>query len=162
MKIIVFSDSHRQSKIMRGVMLDRSDAELFVHLGDGNSEFSYLAAELGVPTFAVRGNCDLFTSGVPDTATLELGKYRIMLTHGHLFSAKTSLSALIDEGRERRADLVLFGHTHAPLEKTVEQDGRYMTLFNPGSIGMSGSYGVVDLTDHGILCGIADGSKYLR
>lgn len=40
MKIIVFSDSHRQSKIMRGVMLDRSDAELFVHLGDGNSEFS--------------------------------------------------------------------------------------------------------------------------
>lgn len=162
MKIIVFSDSHRQSKIMRGVMLDRTDAELFIHLGDGNSEFSYLASELGVPSFAVRGNCDMFASGVPDTTTLELGKYRLMLTHGHLFSAKTSLSALIDEGRARRADLVLFGHTHTPLEKTVEQDGHYMTLFNPGSVGMGGSYGFVELTDCGILCGTADGSKYLR
>lgn len=96
MKIIVFSDSHRQSKIMRGVML----------------------------------------------------------THGHLFSAKTSLSALIDEGRARRADLVLFGHTHTPLEKTVEQDGHYMTLFNPGSVGMGGSYGVVELLPAGILCSV--------
>lgn len=156
MKIIVFSDSHGRTSLMRDVMIAHPDAELFVHLGDGNAEFVRLADELSRPAFSVRGNCDMFTSGVPDTATLELGGYRIMLTHGHLFSAKSGTYALIREGMARNADLVLFGHTHRPLERTVDLGERYMTLFNPGSVGIGESYGVVELLPAGILCSVVE------
>jgi hypothetical protein len=46
-----------------------------------------------------------------------------------------------------KADIVLFGHTHMP--ESIYKDGIY--YFNPGSL-KEGCYGVVDITDNGIIC----------
>ena len=52
---------------------------------------------------------------------------------------------IIDEAKKKGADIVLFGHTH--LQYTDYIDGLY--VMNPGSVGMFGQYGVIDITDKG-------------
>ncbi|MFR3419646.1 MAG: metallophosphoesterase family protein [Eubacterium sp.] len=44
--------------------------------------------------------------------------------------------------KRRNADIVLFGHTHN--QYTEYLDGLY--IMNPGSVGMNGDYGVIDIT----------------
>ena len=155
MRIIVFSDSHGRSGSMRDIMMTRKDADMFIHLGDGNREFERVAEELGVGYAAVRGNCDTFASGLPLTDEILLGGKRVMFTHGHVYNVKYDLSELVSAGFERNADVVLFGHTHVPYENCVVREGRALRLLNPGSISMGGSYGVVDISPAGILTGIA-------
>ena len=72
-------------------------------------------------------------------------------THGHIHRVKYGLYELVCAARERKADLVLFGHTHKPLQEY--EDGLY--LLNPGSLhGAEGTYGIVDLTPAGIVTNI--------
>lgn len=56
---------------------------------------------------------------------------------------------------ENNADLVLFGHTHIPLERYIPTEDGGFYIFNPGSIGRSfdgkSSYGIINITDKGIL-----------
>ncbi len=47
-------------------------------------------------------------------------------------------------------DILLFGHTHVPY--TAYDDGMY--IMNPGSIGYTGTYGIVDITPSGIMTNI--------
>jgi putative phosphoesterase len=73
------------------------------------------------------------------------------MTHGHLYGVKTGLDALINAGRLRRADVVLFGHTH----RAYREDFGGMLLVNPGSIGMGAkTYAVFSVEHGGISCRI--------
>ena len=50
--------------------------------------------------------------------------------------------------RERKADILLFGHTHVPMQDY--DDGLY--VLNPGSLhGANASYGILDITPAGIM-----------
>lgn len=60
---------------------------------------------------------------------------------------KFGLYNLEYEARRENCQIALFGHTHEPY--TNYSDGIY--LFNPGSI-KDGFYGVIDITDNGIIC----------
>ena len=76
---------------------------------------------------------------------------RFFFTHGHLYDAKLGLYRLVCAARERKADLLLFGHTHQPL--TDYDDGLY--ILNPGSLsGSGGTYGTVDITPAGVVLNI--------
>ena len=90
------------------------------------------------------------------------------MVHGHRYGVKSGMGALLSHAAARDADIVLFGHTHIPHEECIpvgtEIGGvvltRPMYLFNPGSIGRSGtpSFGTLSLTkdtvllSHGELC----------
>lgn len=141
MKIIVFSDSHGVPYAMKRAMEQHSDADLFLHLGDGCREFENLCREYSLPGQAVRGNCDMGAFDTPVTRTLEMAGCRIFLTHGHEFGVKYTLTDLLAAGKREGAHLILFGHTHNPL--CSFEDGIH--LLNPGSVGFSGSYGVVQI-----------------
>ena len=53
--------------------------------------------------------------------------------------------------REKKADIVLFGHTHQALAEY--DDGLY--ILNPGSLhGSMGTYGIIDITKAGIVTNI--------
>lgn len=138
MKILVLSDSHRRvGNILSAVEQEKPD--MVFHLGDlaGDAqELSYVYPKL--PLYNVVGNCDLWNAppGVPETMLQQAGGVRFLLTHGHLFQAKSGPAALLQEGRRVGAGAVLYGHTHIPLVQR-EPDGLW--LINPGTVGGSGN-----------------------
>ncbi len=67
----------------------------------------------------------------------------ILYTHGDAYGVKSGLEKLLLAGSERGARLVLFGHTH---ERHAEKVGD-IYLFNPGSLGKAGSYGICELSE---------------
>lgn len=96
-----------------------------------------------IPLNAVRGNCDWGPGS--DEWLVELEGVRFLLTHGHLYGAKTGYSRLEEAALRTGADMVCFGHTHMPLD--LNEPGR-ARLFNPGTIG--GPHG--QQTTYGVLC----------
>ncbi len=135
MKIVILSDSHGYPARIRRVMEMHRDADLVCFLGDGLSDLAGVETRYGIPVYAVRGNCDGFGlyDATPETRIVERAGHRLLLTHGHRFGAKGGTGGLIAAARAEGCDIVLFGHTHLPLESYVPEYGMY--LFNPGSLG---------------------------
>jgi putative phosphoesterase len=143
---------------MKQALLRHPDAEVVFFLGDGTSDAETLfLSDRTRQWICVRGNCDFRSYvGTREIEALEritlMGK-RIVLTHGDLYGAKYGSDGLLRLAEKERADIVLFGHTHAPFEKYFDTNQGGVYLFNPGSIGASytPSYGVITLTDGGVL-----------
>lgn len=173
MKCLIFSDSHGNTALMQQVLRSHPTAEVVLFLGDGIADFEQAVATDRAPIprqyVAVRGNCDFSlsfrTEPLAKTATLSLGGYRIVLTHGDLYGAKYGMEGLIALGVGRQADILLFGHTHRPSQVYLPADElisqgedaprrtRPLYLFNPGSVGAAhpASYGILTLSGQGIL-----------
>ena len=155
MKCLVFSDSHGNTRNMRQALLSHPDAEVVFFLGDGLSDADLVSSgDSGRAWLPVAGNCDFSPmfrdSFVKKTDAITLEGVRIAFTHGDLYGAKYGIGGLLSLAKEQGASLVLFGHTHEPLEKYVPTEESGVHLFNPGSIG-AGSYGIILLTTKGIL-----------
>ena len=159
MKCLCFSDSHGNFFTMKAALNKHPDAEIIFFLGDGLSDFEELIRDPKRMYIAVRGNCDssgiLGDQMVKKTDSITLMGYRIFLTHGDLYGVKYGLDGIKGLAVDHNADLVLFGHTHQALEKYIFTDEGGYYLFNPGSIGggygIKPSYGVINITDKGIL-----------
>lgn len=154
MRIVVFSDSHNNFFALKEVMRIQSNAEAFIHLGDGKKEFDYLCTNYPFKIMrSVAGNCDWSMNGVTSDDMTISGK-KIFFTHGHAFGVKSGLDRLKRHAREIGADIVLFGHTHEA--ETFYEDGIY--YMNPGSVaqprGGEPSYGVIDITEAGVVTSI--------
>jgi putative phosphoesterase len=105
--------------------VDRADVVL--HAGDVVERSVLDALATRAVVHAVRGNNDLDLADLPDDLRLELGGVRVATVHDSGARA----------GRARRmrrrypdADLVVFGHSHEPVD-AIGEDGQ--RLFNPGS-----------------------------
>ena len=132
MKIVAISDTHaprrwkscppRVAGYLRG-------ADLILHAGDVCTA-SVLDELAGfAPVHAVLGNndgSDVAAWGAPETLDLDLAGLKVSMIH----DSGPSAGRL---GRMRRrfpgADLVVFGHSHIPLDESA--DG--LRIFNPGS-----------------------------
>jgi putative phosphoesterase len=124
------------------------DADVILHAGDVcvPSVLDELAAY--APVHAVCGNNDgpdVVAWGAPETLELELAGLRVAMIHDS--GQKAGRTA-----RMRRqfpdADLVVFGHSHIPLDQT----GDGVRIFNPGSptdrrSQPHGTIGLLDITD---------------
>ena len=161
MKLIVFSDSHGDVSTMKKALEAHPDAECVLHAGDGARDFAALRdACPGRAYSGVCGNCDFFTEGSPPAIVLELAGKRILLTHGHRFRVKHTTETLIAFAEQKNADIVIFGHTHEPLDLWLPDRGaRGIRLFNPGTVSGSGTgnrtYGIIDIRPNGVLCSVA-------
>ena len=131
----------------------RNSINAVAHLGDGWDEIHDLMLLYPLtPLYAVAGNCD-HGSG-PDTLAFNFASKKIIITHGHRHNVKYDYLRISLWAEENEADVCLFGHTHVP---EVFYSGRSL-MMNPGSIGLphsgySESYGIVDITDNGIIEG---------
>ena len=73
-----------------------------------------------------------------------IGGVRVYMTHGHRHQVKLSTGILLKDARAAKADIVLYGHTHA-ADCHREDDGLW--VMNPGSCGyFGGSAGVIELS----------------
>jgi putative phosphoesterase len=154
LRIVVVSDTHRNFRRLENVVLSQPEADLFIHLGDGEDEAEAVSEIYPHKQFIIlSGNCD-FGSVRPDRGETVIAEKRIFYTHGHAFRVKFGLRRLTDEARRRHADVLLFGHTHVPM--STYADGLH--ILNPGSLGYPRislpSYGTVDITEAGIVTNI--------
>lgn len=144
MKILVFSDSHGMTQVMRSIA-EKEKPDLILHLGD--HEYDCSEAFSGFRVVKVRGNCDY--GSIEETERfLDFGNTKIWMTHGHRYHVKSGLAALLKEGESLGASVILYGHTH---RRYLLETANY-TVLNPGT--PDESYGVI-LLDRGCLRSIS-------
>ena len=168
MTLLVISDSHgRPDLIEEAIRRVRPDGILFA--GDGLRDLSRV--EIPCPLWAVAGNCDWLTTplvingGVFEPQNEELitvEGVRILLMHGHKYGVKGGLGQAVAHAKQKDADVLIFGHTHTPLELHLRPDSeradfsvtKPLTLFNPGSLGdRHASFGTVTVRNGQLVCG---------
>ena len=170
MTLLILSDSHGSpDRIAEAIRRVRPDGILFA--GDGLRDLTY--CDVPCPLWAVRGNCDwvrtpLIISGravdpeeLRDEEIVTVEGVRILLTHGHKYGVKGGLGAAIARAAQANADVLVFGHTHVPLELHLSPDGAYeygvpkpLAVFNPGSLGdRAASFGTLTIRNGQLLLG---------
>lgn len=151
MRILVVSDSHRDTKNLCAAINAQPTAEVVVHLGDSEIDLDSIACRYPAKMFVtVQGNCD-WGSALPLTAEPVFEGVKFFCTHGHRYGVKSGLETAKQAARDHGATILLYGHTHQSL--TDYDDGLY--IMNPGALrGIYPSYGIVDLTPQGIVTNI--------
>lgn len=151
MRILVVSDTHRDAFSLRAAILKQPKSEVVIHLGDGAEEAAEARDSFRDRMFlTVRGNCD-WGSTLPLEETVTLAGKNIFYTHGYTYHVKYGMYEIISAARGRKADILLFGHTHEAV--TEYRDGLF--IMNPGSLhGSGGTYGILDITPAGIVTNI--------
>ena len=151
MRITVISDSHRNSRVIRKILNERTDSSTVFFLGDVTADIEDIMHEYPNKTFnIVSGNCDFF-SIYPSAGIANVGGHNIFYTHGHTLSVKYGTERLIAAAKEKNCDIALYGHTH--ISKILYEDGVY--LVNPGSCSSPRegrpSYAVIDIEKNGVM-----------
>lgn len=146
-RVLVLADTHRKAgrvDLPGPVRDELARVDLVLHAGDVTSRD--LLDSLG-PAHAVLGNNDdASLADLPERLELELDGVRVAMVH----------DSGARQGRERRlrrwfpdADLVVFGHSHDPVDAEGVEGQR---LFNPGSPTQrrrqpQPSFGLLELAD---------------
>lgn len=128
-RALIFSDSHGRLDKLLDVLSQHPDADAIFHLGDIASDADRLRRSFPGPVYIVRGNCD-YAPELPENLVFDYAGKKVAMSHGHRYLYQGTLDLLKYWGREQRADIVMFGHTHVPC---LEQNSN-MVLLNPGSI----------------------------
>ena len=120
MKLLILSDSHGRADNLEAALARHRDASAVLFLGDGIRDLPCTSAP---PIYAVRGNCDVYarfdTTPLPDERLECFAGRRLLALHGHTRAAKSGIVRLVDAAMEQDADIVCFGHTHAPLAQYI-------------------------------------------
>ncbi len=148
-KILVVSDSHGSAwSMVRAIEKERPGLVIF--LGDGERDIDEVRSVRPQTTiFAVRGNCDLFST-LPLEIRCAFGGVEIFAAHGHLLGVKRDpgLRTLKAAARKTGAQAALYGHTHTPHLETDEG----LVVMNPGAAGgRHGEYGLLWRDEEGRL-----------
>lgn len=128
MKILVVSDTHRKNDNYFTV-LEKHCPDMVIHCGDAEGSEYALTEAAGCPVHIVLGNNDFF-SDLPREVELQLGSYKVWVTHGHNYYVSVDNETIKREAVARGADIVMYGHTHRPLIDAEDQ----VIAINPGSL----------------------------
>lgn len=149
MKIIVVSDTHRNFAVLNEIVKRNLDADIFIHLGDGENEardVSNLRPDKAM--VYVGGNCDFGMHKSQHIVTVS--GYKIFCCHGHYQNVHAGLERLVYDAKQNECKIALYGHTH--LYRTEVVDGIF--VMNPGSPDSprnhnKPTYGVIDISSSG-------------
>ncbi|OUN30563.1 MULTISPECIES: metallophosphoesterase family protein [unclassified Blautia] len=136
MKILIVSDTHGHERNLKKVIEKVGQTDLFIHLGDIEGHEDYIEALADCPVHMVSGNNDFF-SDLPREEEFQLGRYRVLITHGHYYGVSVGTDRLKEEARSRNIDIVMYGHTHRP---EIDIDD-HVTVLNPGSLSYPRQWG---------------------
>lgn len=149
MKIIVVSDTHKNFMALNAVVKKNTDADMLIHLGDGEHEFSDIErAYPQFPMIYVGGNCDFGSHELTHIA--HACGYKIFCCHGHTLGVHDGLNLLVSTAKQNDCKIALYGHTH--LYRTEIVDGVF--VMNPGSLDSprnhnKPTFGVIELNEKG-------------
>lgn len=147
MKVLIVSDTHRKNENYF-VAVEQEKPDMVIHCGDSEGSEYALTEAAGCPVYIVPGNNDFF-SVLPRELDLEIGPYKVWVTHGHNYYVSMSNEHIKREALIKGVDVVLYGHTHRPV---VDKSGKVIAV-NPGSLsyprqeGRRPSYAVMELNE---------------
>lgn len=121
MKIVVVSDTHRDSSFIDKILKLHPDASYYLHAGD-----SELHEREIYPFQTVKGNCDYYVKN--KYLSLNVLGVKIFIFHGeHLL---LSDDILLGIANNNQCDIIIHGHTHIPYY--VKKDNVHIIC--PGSL----------------------------
>ena len=150
MKILIVSDTHGRDTTLKHLLAQVKPIDMLIHCGDVEGSEDYIRGMADCPVHIVAGNNDFFCELTKEEEFL-IGKYRVLLTHGHYYYITMGTQMIKEDGRARGFDIVMFGHTHRPY---LEQD-KDIVVLNPGSLsyprqeGRKPSYILMELDREG-------------
>ena len=131
MKLLIFSDVHRNKKRLEAILEEHQDAEYTISLGDTELKCKFLEDK---DIVAIRGNYP-FDAGFADEHVMTIEGKRFLFMHGHKYRVQRGIERLYYKVREVEADFTFYGHTHVASFDEVEN----AYLINPGAIHKSRS-----------------------
>lgn len=150
MKILIVSDTHGSTKNYMKVVGKEEDLDMVLHLGDVEDRERFIEDAVSCPVVIVAGNND-FYSNLPAEKRFRIGKYSVMMTHGHRYYINTGLGRLKKEAAAKGADIVMYGHTHRPV---IDISSKIIAI-NPGSLtyprqeNRKPSYIIMEIDEYG-------------
>ncbi len=150
MKILIVSDTHRKDANLEKVLAVEGPVDRLIHLGDAEESEGSIQAMADCPVDIVCGNND-YLGNMPKEKEIRLGKYNVLLTHGHYYYVSLDTKMLAREARARGFDIAMYGHTHRP--RIEDKNG--LVLLNPGSLsyprqeGKEPSYIIMEIGEDG-------------
>lgn len=117
-RLVVASDSHGRCDLLK-LIAEKEKADYYFLCGDSEAEEALI-----YPFTSVKGNMDYYN--YPLIIISNIGKYKILMTHGHVLSEIT----LKYKVKEENINIVLLGHTHNVFNEII--DG--CLYLNPGSV----------------------------
>lgn len=151
MKILVVADTHKNFEVLDLCVKKNQDADMIIHLGDGEHEFDDIRSMYPQKAMIyVGGNSDFGTHELTHIAKVD--GYKIFCCHGHTLGVHDGLEYLVATAKKNGCNIALYGHTH--LYKTELIDGVF--VMNPGSLDSPRnrnmpSFGIVELSSDGQL-----------
>lgn len=130
MRIGVVSDTH--DRVPGSLYEALAGVDEILHAGDIATEDALVEIEAIAPVTAVYGNCDeqKLAGRLTPELLLEREGIKIALLHGHR-QGKGRVDDFVEKYGVIRPDLVIFGHTHEPLDREWDR----IRYFNPGTAG---------------------------
>lgn len=150
MKILIVSDTHRRDHNLQRVMELEGPVERVIHLGDIEETEGAIQRIVACPLDIVCGNND-YWGDLPKEKEIMIGRYQVLLTHGHYYYVSLDTKLLKSEARARGFQIAMYGHTHRP--KIENENG--LIVLNPGSLsyprqeGRKPSYIIMKLDEDG-------------
>jgi len=138
-KLLVISDTHGSVNMLTTVFKWAAEKKppddsicAAAFLGDGIEDLypAMRAAGFSCNWAIVKGNNDFYVKEA-ESAVFDFVNYRFFICHGHRYSLYGGYHSLVTAAKANGANAVLSGHTHIPIQKTVED----IHLINPGSVG---------------------------
>ena len=138
MKVLIISDTHGRNHHIANTLDKVGPVDVLIHLGDFGGGEDYIEEISDCRTEMVSGNND-FYNGIPKEKIIQIGKYSIMLTHGHRYGVNYSIGNILETAQKNDVNIVMFGHTHVPMIDL----SREVWLINPGSLALPRQHGRV-------------------
>lgn len=133
MKILIVSDTHGRLDNLEAAAKRTENFDYLIHCGDvedQEEDVRRLAGKYNAGCTIVRGNND-WNSKLPISRIVELGPYRLFVTHGHRFGVSYSTDTLKEAARKEGCNVAVYGHIHYPV---LDESDPSMTVLNPGSL----------------------------
>ena len=125
MKLLIFSDNHRDRSSVNKMLEDNKDSDYIFSLGDSEMPEHELSA---LNIVGVKGNYP-FEPKFSYNLFLNFLGVDVFFTHGHRYNVKLGISRLLEEAKSLNAEIVCFGHTHQAYLRDVSG----IIFLNPGS-----------------------------
>jgi hypothetical protein len=126
------------------------ELDMVIHLGDVEGSEYVIQEAVDCPVEIVAGNNDFF-SDLPSEKSLQIGRYRVLITHGHRYYIGMGNEMIKKEAIAGGYDIVMYGHTHKP----VIDISKNIIAINPGSLSYprqenrKPSYIIMEIDDDG-------------
>ncbi len=135
-KILVLSDAHIHDradeipKPLLDIIEQERPFDISVYAGDFTDEDIYRwFKETGRKTYEVQGNMDYLDLPEYATFVLPILNVKIGVIHGHQVRPRGNIVQLTEIAKRLGANILISGHTHAPLVRVFEN----VLHLNPGS-----------------------------